>query len=295
MTQLLALDRIPTVEEKKKSYSSGERIYKELDIETKQLDEYTFDFLISGEKVDRIGDVIHQDGMDTTRYLNPDPKKQKKSNNVILQFHMHDRPAVGNTIKLTKHKNGTTTARAKFTDITEDGRMFAALYAAGVMKAVSVGIIIKDFYIDKDDVFHITASELVEFSVVNVPMYPDALAKSIKDGSVNKFALMKQLERAKKSLEMLTKDVVSSTMSGMEVEKLIEAQKGVQESNEKILEGLKALQEAVEKNTEQVKALAEKSEQESSKKSEDDEELSAEEQEKIYNEAKEEAEAELNE
>lgn len=108
---------------------------------------------------DRVGDIIiadawKQGGLDN--YL---------KNPVILAFHDHSQPIGTMTDFMVSDKGLEITAKiSKYAEETFN------LIKAGVLKAFSVGIRIKDAkYIPEDDTFYIKDLELMEVSVVSVP------------------------------------------------------------------------------------------------------------------------------
>lgn len=126
-------------------------------------DENTFKGLaISTEHVDRMGEIVRQDGIDTSMYM---------KNPVILNSHNYYgiENIVGMTTKLYAGMVGdvkATRADGVFAP-TEAGQMAKALWKAGCLSAASVGFIPEEF--DKDNGSIITKSQLLEYSLVPVP------------------------------------------------------------------------------------------------------------------------------
>lgn len=262
--------------QQKKSIEKDQIVYKFFPTKNKQLDDYTFRFVISDESVDRYGDVIEQEGMDTDKYLN----SNGDDNPVVLQFHNHNLPAVGNVIKLMKQKKRTL-ADIKFTDKTEAGQMFANLYGDKVMRAVSVGIRVKDYYIDKDEIWHLTKTELVEVSVVNVPANANALMKAIDNGVITKELALEHLQVVEKSLQnILTLDVDDNTMGDMEAKELAKHFETLTESVNKMVENQEKLLEAFEQNATKQDDQPESNDGDDNK---DNSEVAPEDEEKVFN------------
>ncbi len=165
----------------------------------KDSDSRTGEAIITSLAVDRIGDIIDPSGVDLSNYL---------QNPVVLMNHDRDR-IVGRATSVKLNK-GRTEMRALWEfvgeDISEDAEVVWKLWRGGFLNATSVGIIPKELvfadevdgkYKDIEfDGFAISKSELVEFSVVTLPMNQEALrvdgakgfwisvAKSLKDGNV---------------------------------------------------------------------------------------------------------------
>jgi HK97 family phage prohead protease len=135
-----------------------------------------FDFILSSDTPDRVGDVIDQKGWSLKAF---------KENPVALFGHQHDFPigvwknarVVGNKLiaRLEMAEKGTS-------DRIDEIR---ALIEQRVLKAVSVGFRVLDYEpMDEKDpwgAWLIKKAELLETSIVTVPANPDALslAKSL--------------------------------------------------------------------------------------------------------------------
>ena len=126
-------------------------------------EDHTFKGLaISTEHVDRMGEIVRQDGIDTDMYM---------KNPVILNSHNYYgiENIVGATTRLYKGEvDGVkaTLADGRFAP-TEAGKDAEALWKADCLHAASVGFIPEEF--DKDDSRIITKSQLLEYSLVPVP------------------------------------------------------------------------------------------------------------------------------
>lgn len=161
--------------------------------EEKENDLYTF--VVSTPEVDRYGTIIVPSGIDYTAYLN---------NPIVLAQHDSDKWPIGRCLGFAMNGENLE-ATIQIECITEEGKKLNKLINAGFVKAVSVGIIPKEYEeqtIDGQKVTVYTQSELVEFSVVSVPANRQALLKkSIKtllQESINKF---------KKEKRMLTPEI----------------------------------------------------------------------------------------
>jgi HK97 family phage major capsid protein/HK97 family phage prohead protease len=135
-----------------------------------------FQFVLSTETVDRVGDIIRQDGWDLAGF---------KANPVALFGHEHSFPiGTWEDVKVVgKRLVGTLRLAEKGTSARIDE--IRSLIEQRILKAVSVGFRIKKYEpLDKKDPFggwDIQRAELHETSVVSVPANPEAisLAKSI--------------------------------------------------------------------------------------------------------------------
>jgi len=126
------------------------------------------DFVMSTDDVDRGGDVIDQDGWELAAY---------KKNPVILWGHDQRIPPIGRAIRVGK-SNGALTASIEFA--TAEQHPFAEtvyqLVKGGFINAGSVGFIPHEYvWNDKRGGFDFSKQELIEYSIVGVPMNAEAL------------------------------------------------------------------------------------------------------------------------
>ena len=126
-----------------------------------------FHIIISDESVDRHGEVILQDGMDTGNYM---------KNPVVLFGHDYWSLPVGVTESITKEIiNGirVTIAEGRFApaDANPEAQKIRRLYEEKILTTSSVGIIANEMQGNT-----ITKSELLEWSFVPVPANPNALS-----------------------------------------------------------------------------------------------------------------------
>lgn len=128
----------------------------------------TADFIMSTGSVDRGGDVINQDGWKLTNF---------KQNPVILWGHDQRIPPIGRAINIRK-RDGALTAKIEFA--TAEQHPFAEtvyqLVKGGFVNAGSVGFIpLKYKWNDDRGGFDFEEQELIEYSIVGVPMNAEAL------------------------------------------------------------------------------------------------------------------------
>jgi HK97 family phage prohead protease len=166
---------------------------KEKEYEDKENDLYTF--VVSTPEVDRYGTIIVPSGIDYTAYLN---------NPIVLAQHDSDEWPIGRCLGFAMNGENLE-ATIQIECITEEGKKLNKLINAGYVKAVSVGIIPKEYEektIDGQKVTIYTKSELVEFSVVSVPANRQALLKKSM-----KTLLQDSINKYKKEKRMLTPEI----------------------------------------------------------------------------------------
>lgn len=135
--------------------------------------EEIFKIVISTNQTDRYGEIVEQEGIDTTNYL---------KNPIVLWGHDYYLPPIGKTLKLIQQKRKTT-AYFVFAP-TAFAQEIKSLVKGGFVNMSSIGFISTDF--DRDNGVHRT-SELLEYSLVDVPANPGAemqrtlFAKGIKE------------------------------------------------------------------------------------------------------------------
>lgn len=129
----------------------------------------TFEFIASGIKQDRYGDVVDPNGWDFKAF---------KKNPVMLWQHNSSIPAIAKVTKIWKDEKQVY-AQAEWAP-SEFAQEIRALVEAGFLNAVSVGFLPKDWEGEWPEYKYIE-QELLEISVVNVPAYADALISHAKD------------------------------------------------------------------------------------------------------------------
>lgn len=155
----------------------GEELSKsfEDDIKQKGLAYGQIEVVVSNSAIDRHGESITMEGIDL---------KQMKKNPVVLWGHDYSGLPIGKATKLWK-QDGNLMARIQFaTDNYEFANTVYKLILDGVINAVSIGGIVREFGQGKSgetDYSTIAKLEMVEVSVVPVGAHPDALvtAKSL--------------------------------------------------------------------------------------------------------------------
>ncbi len=136
--------------------------------------ERTITFVLSTAISDRAGDTVNQNGWDLARYL---------ANPVVLWGHNHSLPAIGRMTRIGVEAEGLV-GDIRFADAEQ--HPFAdtvfKLVNGDFISAGSVGFIPKKWNTRDDYSVEFLEQELIEYSVVNVPMNPDCLARAVAGG-----------------------------------------------------------------------------------------------------------------
>lgn len=125
----------------------------------------TVSFIASTEAVDRMGDIVRQDGWDLTNY---------KRNPVVLFGHDHEKP-IGRAHNV-RVDAGKLKADLEFADdsVDEFSAKIGRMVKAGFLNAVSVGFRVLEAKPIKSG-YEFVKSELLEISVVSVPANQEAI------------------------------------------------------------------------------------------------------------------------
>ncbi|ACI50358.1 peptidase U35 phage prohead HK97 [Gluconacetobacter diazotrophicus PA1 5] len=132
--------------------------------------ENTATFIITTPETDRANDNVITSGIDVSNYLN---------NPVVLWGHDDEDFPIGKCISLDKNSDRII-ATVKFADFSTPiagvrAACVHSLITQGILNAVSIGFRPIESYFNDDGGFVIEKSELLEFSVVNIPCHQDAL------------------------------------------------------------------------------------------------------------------------
>lgn len=138
---------------------------------SESVDGRTADFTLSTDCVDRGGDIVNQDGWKLANY---------KKNPVILWGHDQRIPPIGRALSVGK-RDGALVAKIEFA--TAEQHPFAEtvfqLVKGGFVNAGSVGFIPIKYNWNEDRYgFDFIEQELIEYSIVGVPMNPEALQQA---------------------------------------------------------------------------------------------------------------------
>ena len=139
-------------------------------IEKKDSKSYTF--IVSSEAIDRTGDIVKVDGIDYKNYMK----------NPVVLF-QHERSGKNGTYPIGKTKrmwkeNGKLKAEVELHEDTETARTVKGLIDKGMLNAASIGFrgVKREFKdVDGQQIRIFTKSELLEWSIVDVPANQDAI------------------------------------------------------------------------------------------------------------------------
>jgi len=139
---------------------------------TKGLEEGTYSFLASSEKVDSYGDIVVQKGIDLSRF---------KNNPIILYQHNPSEP-IGKAVNVRMSEKGIVAdVELAPAGISEKIDTIRGLIEAGILRAVSIGFTAVDWEPIRNDSNEFTGykflkSLLHEISIVSIPANDEALA-----------------------------------------------------------------------------------------------------------------------
>jgi HK97 family phage prohead protease len=186
-------------------------------------DEYTIRFVFSSGAVDRHGEVIDQKGWMLENYL---------KNPVVLWGHDQSKFPIAKAANM-QIVNDTLEGDVIFAyNENPEAAIAFELCAGGFLNAGSVGFMnIKWMYDENLDLLTLLENELFEFSIVNVPANPEALAKAIdglKAKNVDKTVIaniQKFQETAKKNAADRFKNLGEEVKDGEDDDDIVEVPK----------------------------------------------------------------------
>jgi HK97 family phage prohead protease len=169
-----------------------EKIRKVFSGEIKEINEKdnTLISFVSTAAVDRMGDIIEQEGIDLKHY---------RKNPVVLWAHDYATPPIGKSLWIKKQDGGLI-SKMQFADTAFAQEIFS-LYKGGFLKAFSIGFIPKEFEpIDKNEGMfgarRYKKTEMLEYSAVPVPANPEALSLAMSKGLTLSASMTKAIEDA---------------------------------------------------------------------------------------------------
>ena len=126
-----------------------------------------FEVIISTEHVDRMQEIIKQDGWQLERYM---------KNPVVLWGHDYRQLPIGvaEELSITEYEGQPALKATGYFAAHDFAQSIRELYDAKIVRATSVGFIPKKY--DEQDMNIITIAELLEFSFVSVPANSFALS-----------------------------------------------------------------------------------------------------------------------
>lgn len=138
------------------------------------VEDRTITFVLSTDIEDRAGDTINQTGWKLERYL---------ANPVVLWGHNHSLPAIGRMARVGLDTPGLVGA-VRFADAEQHpfADVVYRLVEGDFISAGSVGFIPLRWEYREDRGIDFREQELIEYSVVNIPMNPDCLARAVQSG-----------------------------------------------------------------------------------------------------------------
>lgn len=141
---------------------------------TKDLGNGTFEATITTSAIDRQGENILTDGIDTSNWIEKNP--------VVLWGHDYSGLPIGKGLSVKPYKNKIT---ARFQLAVEEypfAATVAEMIKGGYINATSIGGIVRKW---SDDYRTILELEMVEFSIVPVPANADAIimGRSLEDAT----------------------------------------------------------------------------------------------------------------
>jgi HK97 family phage prohead protease len=194
----------------------------------KALEDGVFEATITTSEVDRHGEVIVTEGINTDNW-------EKNSPTVLYGHDYYTRLPIGKGLSLKRFKNKLT---AKFQIATKEydfAATIAELIKGGYLTAVSIGGIVKEW---SADYMKIMQMEMVEFSVVPIPANASAIitSKSLED------ATGKTPEQIRREFQAFTKALMVDKLKAMGDDELTKSVK--------VLESLLAtLKESIDANS----------------------------------------------
>ena len=161
-----------------------------------------FEFVLSKQVADRAGDVISLAGWKLDNY---------KRSPVVLWGHDHSVPAIGTCrdVRVTGDALAGTVQFVK-AGVHPLADLVCELVTEGVINTGSVGFIPNKWaFRESDNGIDWLEQELIEFSIVNVPMLPEALAISQKHGMQLPHKMLRNYDEAR--TQLLSRGAETST------------------------------------------------------------------------------------
>lgn len=145
---------------------------------SKDLDESksTYTFVGTKEVMDRDGDIVMMDGIDFDNF---------NRNPIVLWGHDSREMPIGKVVAVYQDvKKKETLFDIQFAS-TAKGQEVETLVAEGILKATSIGFLVKEYDYDEElNAFKMTEIEIFEISVCNVPANQDALLVEESEKSI---------------------------------------------------------------------------------------------------------------
>lgn len=207
-----------------------EKIRKVFTGEIKEVNDQDMTLLsiVSTNAVDRMGDVIEQDGIDLKRY---------RKNPVVLWAHDYATPPIGKSLWI-KIVDGKLVSKMKFADTPRAQEIFS-LYKGGFLSAFSIGFIPKESEPMKEgdnSMFgprRFKKTEMLEYSAVPVPANAEALAMAMSKGLALSDPMKKDLEDSHID-DIETVEKIEEPVKGEGLTELISENKNLNEAIQRL-------------------------------------------------------------
>lgn len=172
-----------------------------------------YSFVGTKEIEDRDGDIVEINGMNVKNYeVNP----------VVLWGHDHVSTPIGKVVALTHDKKKKELIFDIVFASTEKGQEVETLVKEGMLNATSIGFQVFDLkYKEDTGIFHLTDTELLEISIVNVPANP---AATLAD---------KESEEDATETKALTVEDIRAIVQEMVAEQLVKPEEEEEDEEEK--------------------------------------------------------------
>lgn len=216
---------------------------------------HTVQFVISDDSVDRYGEIVDQSTWDLKSYM---------KNPIVAWGHDTSEPEniLGTSIEITPDGHRTIATLKFDTDINPKALMVFQQIVRGTLRCVSVGFMNHTFEYE-NDIPVLKDNELLEISVVPIPANANAIALSLKDGSLNRKDAAWLLESMKREATVLEEQLKTAQPDNEKEQKQVDEVKEaigqlttlMGELGTKMSEGLTALNESATKTNETVTAL----------------------------------------
>lgn len=168
-------------------------------------DTRSVDFVLSTSLEDRAGDIVEQSGWMLDRF---------KANPVVLWSHDHDVPAIGRCLNL-RVEGDALIGTVQFASAEQHpfADTIFKLVQGGFINSGSVGFIAHRYEI-RDKGLAFIENELIEFSICNVPMNPEALARAASSGvDVSGLPNMRKVKSYSEVRDALFDDMAAKSQS----------------------------------------------------------------------------------
>lgn len=157
-------------------------------------------FYISGYastfgNIDTYGDIVEETAFDNVIDL-----FNRGERHIVLLHNHYSSQSIGVVTELRKDEKGLWFAGEIATDLT-DGKQTAIRITRGIIKAVSIGYYLKDFFIDKEGHWHLSEIDLFEISPVALPANDQAIINEWKNTDYDEEKIEKSADNILRTLD----------------------------------------------------------------------------------------------